>query len=396
MNRLRSDLVSIDADVPCCHVNDAFEMLHKAMRENPSGGDASLHQPHPNPALRAHVEDVFGRLSRGLAAIRDGFAAVLSGHPLPVAKAARWPDDELRAARLALAGRRPVEYSTADWMLLVDVLIHDNLPPEVIDDDAQLLAVRAELLGRVQAALPSQDPVTLDLLRDVHLLLPTRFGTIPPRLLNPVERAMLEIGQARAALAITDIVDSARASMKRVVLEHSQAMLLGQAAGSPRVLQTRLFDKFADQNRDMRRVAVTEIGEIAGQGFIATLAPGTKVRRSEDYADACDWCASISGRVLTVVAADAPNKDWDTTVWVGKTNVGRSSSPAKRVGGTLVARTADELWSIAAGTQHPNCRGRWTVVPGQDKPAEVSQEFADWLTDLLDPKTPNPPASGVA
>ena len=52
---------------------------------------------------------------------------------------------------------------------------------------------------------------------------------------------------------------------------------------------------------------------------------------------------------------------------MGKSNLGRSASPRKRVGGALVERLPAERWWIPAGPVHPNCRGFWAVV---DKPSE--------------------------
>ncbi|MNE89563.1 hypothetical protein D3C76_1574810 [compost metagenome] len=82
-----------------------------------------------------------------------------------------------------------------------------------------------------------------------------------------------------------------------------------------------------------------------------------------------------------MVSPDAPDKDGQTQIWPGKTNVGRSASPMKRVGNVLVPREAHELYWIPAGTAHPHCRGRWVPVladaPGDD-PA-----FGDWLRKTL-------------
>ena len=164
--------------------------------------------------------------------------------------------------------------------------------------------------------------------------------------------------------------------------EVEQASLAGRPVWST-ALQTKLFDNFSVQNRDWRRVALTESGEALNQGFIASLPTDQMVKRVEQYKGVCPYCAKIDGRVMRVTTADDPDKDGETDVWPGKNNVGRSASPRKRVGDLLVPRDPDELYWVPAGLAHPNCRGRYVQVitdqPGDDV------EFGDWLRATLQP-----------
>lgn len=112
------------------------------------------------------------------------------------------------------------------------------------------------------------------------------------------------------------------------------------------------------------------------------LPAGAKVKRIEAYQDACPFCQRIHGMVFEVVDPGREDKDGWKQVWVGKTNVGRSASPRKRVENELVERTASELWWVAAGLQHPHCRGRWLHVT--EAPPDVAPEFAEWLKTMLD------------
>ena len=105
------------------------------------------------------------------------------------------------------------------------------------------------------------------------------------------------------------------------------------------------------------------------------------MRRKEAYRGACPYCTSIRDRVLTVVPDDKEPKDWDNEVWPSKNNIGRSASPRKRVGTTLVLREPDELWSIPAGTVHPHCRGGWAIESGGA--TGVSPEMAAYVRSLL-------------
>jgi hypothetical protein len=151
--------------------------------------------------------------------------------------------------------------------------------------------------------------------------------------------------------------------MRKLIVDYQEQVALGGTSAPRESLQTRLFERFGTLNRDWRRIAITEAGENMNQGLIASLPPGTKVKRIEQYRGACPFCAKWDGAVLEVVAADAPKKDWKTQIWPGKNNIGRSSAPRKKSPLGLVERTPEELWAPAAGLFHPNCRGRWRVMP---------------------------------
>ena len=58
-------------------------------------------------------------------------------------------------------------------------------------------------------------------------------------------------------------------------------------------LETKLMDQFATLNRDWRRIAVTEAGEAQTAGYIASVPRGTKVKRVEQYKNACAFCRKI-------------------------------------------------------------------------------------------------------
>jgi hypothetical protein len=251
----------------------------------------------------------------------------------------------------------------------------------VIQSEAEYLAVRAALLGKIQANLEVDQRVTDPMLERMIHMLPTDFAQVPPHVFTPTEAAMMDYGRAHAAEAIRGVSESVRHRFATIVLQHVQAGIIGQKEGSWKYLQTRLFDELSGANRDMRRIAVTETGEIQNQGYILAKAPGQQVRRLEAYRGACDFCQSISGKVFTIVSADARGKDGDTEIWPGKTNIGRSASPRMRVGNALVDRTPDEMWWPAAGLQHPNCRGSWTPVT--IRPPAVSESFFAFQQGLL-------------
>ncbi|WP_431860176.1 hypothetical protein [Azospirillum sp.] len=377
-------LIDVGA-VPDCTCTDHLDGLYKALAENPSADDKTIWAPHPNPYLTAHVEESTARLQAILERIQDTLARLLTGEPIGELSKAdvpwlRWSEADFQHARMRLEAKRPEDYELSDWMLLVDYLIQRYLPEGVIQSEAEYLTVRASMLGKVQANMAARKPSTATI-GAVAFLIPTSFAHVPPHVLNPVELEVLKFARARAAENISDVTEGARHRMKTLIREHLQAQILGQKEGTAAALRQRIFDEFGQLNRDFRRIAVTEAGECCNSGFIAAQKPGKKVRRVEAYQGACEFCRSINGKVFTVVSPAKPDKDGEAEIWLGKTNIGRSAAPRKKVGAELVEREPHERWWPAAGVQHPHCRGAWTPVV--EKPPEVSQEFADWLDGLI-------------
>lgn len=375
-------------DVPECACNDAIGDLFKALAE-PSADSPDIWRPVENPYLSAHVEDVTRRFQALIAALQEAFTRALAGQPLDLGSLAksdpvwlRWDEAAFLAVRERLESKPSALYDLDDWLTLADYLIHRYLPDGVIQTEADYLTVRAALAGKIQATIDAQasaihpDMATAAVLID---LVPTTFRAIPERVLTQVETATLAVARARAAENISDLVASTRHRMKRIIIEHVQAQVLGQPEGL--ALKQVLLDSFGTLNRDFRRIAVTEAGEACNQGFITAQRPGQQVRRQEAYRGACPFCKAINGKVYTVVDPAKPAKNGETEVWTGKTNIGRSAAPRKRAGGFLVEREPHERWWPAAGLQHPHCRGSWSLV--SKAPPNVSPQFASWLDAKL-------------
>lgn len=351
--------------VPEAHCNFCFDELYKAMAADPTGDDRTIWRPHENPYLRGLVEDVTTRLTAPVAQLQDDFATLITGGPIGTLQKAAppgmvWSETAFQEARFHLENLPPEMWTVDDYMLAADYMIQRYLPDGVMADEADYLTVRAAIMGKIQAQMDEAPDrrARLDAAQAAALaaLLPTTFRKVPIPVFTPVERAILSLARARAAAAITSVTEAQRARMKTMIIEHVQAMILGQNdAGTNERLRSRLFDNFGILNRDFRRIAITESGDAHSMGYVAAQAVGTKVKRIEAYRDACDWCKSIHGRVFTVVAPSDPARNGDTDVWVGKTNIGRSASPRKRQGDLLVERPKEERWTVAAGVQHPHC-----------------------------------------
>jgi len=373
--------------VPEAHCNNCIESLFKAMAADPSGeGDASIWRRHENPFIAQHIEDVTVWMQRILQAIQDELIAYMGGKPLgDLRKAAEWED--MRQARLdvvraRLEAKGPANFGIGDWMDLADLLMAEYLPEGVITSMADFMAVRAALLGKIKAAMDRSARPNPGAAAAIAAVLPMRRRDLPPKVLTGVESAILDIAAARAAMFISDLADDTRKRIKAVLLERLQMQVLGEQGGTPEHLRSALFDEFGQLNRDWRRIAVTEIGEAHNTGFIAGQPLGAKVRRVEAYRGACDFCKSINGKTFRVVAPGDPQRNGNRDVWVGKTNARRSASSKRRDGGVMVERSPDERWWVAAGVQHPHCRGSWTYVP-DTKPAGVDPAFMAWLNGEL-------------
>lgn len=366
----------------------ALDTIYKAIHDH--GDDESIWNPHESPYIRRLIE-LFTQ--RGLMRL-DGFRTELekwvegerhrSGArpPRPDGAMQRWSQGELELVKLYLETLPPAEFVLDDWLMLVDYLVMRYLPATDLRSEAEWLSTRATLMGRVQANMENLSAKQAD---KVLAALPSSVSAAVGEFgMSRVQRATLDYATAHTAENVQKLSDDARHRIRNVIIRHHEQQVL-RIEGTPGTsLQSDLLDAFGTLNRDWRRIAVTEAGEAANQGFIATLQPGAKVKRLEHYKGACAFCRKIDGMEFDVVAPDAPDKDGWTQVWVGKSNVGRSAAPRKRVGPVLVERDPHELWWPAAGTQHPHCRGRWLPVL-QDEPGD-DPEFGAWLRAKLGKK----------
>jgi hypothetical protein len=372
--------------VPCCQTDDALEGLHKALMQDPGGEEAAIWAPVGNPWIEQHVEDVTRRFQGILLLLQDHLSHFLFDEPADQLSKAdvpwmRWSSETFDEVKFSLEHKHPADFTLDDWMLLVEWLIARYLPDHVIETEAEYLTVKAALLGKLQATMAEQKART-PLLDAVVALVPTTFRAVPPRVLKPLELSILRTSKELAATYIGRVGEATRATMRTMIIEHVQAQILGQSEGRYTALRQRLFDEFGQLNRDFRRIAVTEAGEICNQGVVAAMPIGQMLERREAYRQACDFCKSINGKRYRVVAPDDPERDGNRDVWFSKSNKGRSASPMKREGNRLVERGPEELLWCAAGVQHPHCRGSWLPVT-EGRPPEVSVQFDTFARDLI-------------
>lgn len=370
-----------------CQTERALGELYKAIHDH-NGEEIWL--PVENPFIARLVElftqrglDRLDRFRTELKAWSDGarYRPGTMNVSRPAGAMERWSGSELALVKLYLEHLPPNAWTLDDHMMMVDFLVQRYLPADDIRTEAEWLAARANLMGRVQASMENLSAKQADAI--LAVLPPTAEAIGSMFQLSAAQRATMDFARVRAAENVRKLADDARHRMRGVIAQHVEERMLG-AAGPGSSLETKLLDQFGTLNRDWRRIAVTEAVEAQNQGYIASVPRGTKVKRVEQYRSACGWCRKIDGLVMTVVDPAEPDKDGGTQVWVGKTNVGRSAAPRKRLGDLLIEREPEEMWHVAAGAQHPHCRGRW--IPTMDVQPGDDPEFAEWLSATLTQK----------
>lgn len=377
------DLIQLSAYA----TDDAIEHIYKAHHH----GDDGIWKPHSSPLIRKLIElftqrglDRLEAVRREILAWQDGSNHVPHAAPveLPPGTLARWTDAELALVKIYLEAPPPANWTIDDNMLSIDYVCQRYLPADVLVSEAEWLATRAGMMGKVQANMQAQ--VAAKQAEAIIAAMPsTVAGAAATFKLSPAQHAALDFARVRCVENVRALSDAVRHRMRAVVAQDLEQRAFGNLPPGTSSLQTKLVDEFAALNRDWRRIAVTEAGEAQLQGYVASLKPGTKVKRVERYDNACSFCRKIDGAVATVVAPNHPNKDPDTMIWPGKNNVGRSASPKKRVGDVLVARDPEEMWTLPAGLAHPHCRGRW--VPVAEAEPDEDPEFAAILQGILGP-----------
>lgn len=368
--------ILIDIEPLSCGCSDhALEFLHKALSE-----DDDIWREHENVFIRELVKRVSEKGQANLEGLKKELLSWIGKNPVGpqmpkpvVGMLGRWTKNELAAVKAYLSGIPKDTWMANDYQLLVDYLVQSHFPDSPIKW-ADYIVKRAVLMGKIQSVAETVSEKQAEALID-HFKDEAAYNAAAE--MAQLNQTIIDYGIAHCADMIQSMEDSTRYQVKRVILDYQKNVQLGNKPEQS--LQATLFDTFSQLNRDWRRIAVTETGEMTNQGFVSSMPEGQKLRRVEQYKGACPFCKKWNGKVLTVVSADKRDKDWETEIWPGKTNYGRSASPYKRVGGQLVKRTKAELYMPAAGLFHPHCRGMWVKVAKGAEP----DEFNTWLNEFL-------------
>ncbi|MBE0437980.1 MAG: hypothetical protein IBX56_19535, partial [Methylomicrobium sp.] len=252
----------------CC---DHHETLAKAF-----GDTHDIWAPHENPFIE-HIIELFTQ--RGLLrheVVKGELNAWLLGNNYKPAKAVQkpgmmpvWSKDERSLVKMYLSNIPVEQFTLEDYDYLVSYLIQRYLPADELMSEAEWLVSRSYLLGKAQAHIGTITRPAADALMAA---LPLTVNDVAMTFnLTAAERKILDYGKAFAVDAVVQASDSFRHELKRTILTHMSEQAGGEKLTNTGVLQQKLFDTYASANRDWRRIATTEAGEMSGQGFLSSM-----------------------------------------------------------------------------------------------------------------------------
>jgi hypothetical protein len=161
--------------------------------------------------------------------------------------------------------------------------------------------------------------------------------------LQPQEIRTVENAELRTGAKLSEVSDRHRASIKQLILQAINGRWSAQQ------LAQALFDNFGDQNRDWRRVAITELAMASNDAFLAGCSEGDTVW-IQPVEGSCKHCKQyLEGKSFTVTSDTklmGHNHEQEMKyVWTGKTNFGRKVATY-----------------VPCVPLHPHCRHRYQKV----------------------------------
>ncbi|MGF6354062.1 hypothetical protein ABIE27_001972 [Paenibacillus sp. 4624] len=336
---------------PLANRRQIIETISKALDikpERPQGG-RSMWDASDDPLIATLEDGFYNDLDHNGQRMLASVIALLG---LPVDDLQKGPGDKRRISdlvkELRAKGTKSLKYgrdATQALIRRVDQNIRDQF--RKIDELAEKFIVRVGLLGVYQsqedkvkltltAAMLNQLPETLEAAKKEAFPLRLWTGEDQAEIvsISPLEYQSIEHSVVHAAEKVSQIADNHRAGVKEIIIqaqkEHWGANKLTQA----------LFDAYGDQNRDWRRVAITELAMAANDAYLVALEPGDEIQVAT-VPGACPHCQKLlEGK--TFIVSDGPMPDGYKYIWPGKSNIGR--------------KVAD-WWPCCP--LHPHCRHRW-------------------------------------
>jgi hypothetical protein len=317
-----------------------------------TGDEHNMWEPNHEPLLGQLEDDIYAQLEAGNTAMMAEIFIALD-LPLPAM------EKSFGSGLIKAQGKKPTlremidinrakrdkfiqylkdmnPFKKAD-LAKIDKLLKTKLPNYAkISED---LAVRAGFIAKARSeadelhlttvgAVIDRVPQTIALAEklDVVLTLKERDrledNGITTRIapLTPQETRAVTIASHHAADKMTEVSDRHRSGVKQTILRAQKERW------EPQKLSEELYDQYGDQNRDWRRVAITESAMAASDAFVAGCEEGQRVIGMGSH-NACKYCKQyVIGKEFTVLA-NPPEKDTYTTdmkhMWVGKSNYGR-------------------------------------------------------------------------
>lgn len=141
--------------------------------------------------------------------------------------------------------------------------------------------------------------------------------------LTPQETRAVKHAEQSCASKITEVDQRQMDGIKQLVLRAQKERWSAQK------LAQELFDLYGDQNRDWRRVAITELSMATNDAYLTGLAEGETVIVPH-VEGTCKHCANLlEGKEFKVLANPPERETYDTDmnyVWAGKSNFGRRTA----------------------------------------------------------------------
>lgn len=271
----------------------------------------------------------------------------------------------------------PLNRDQRRWL---DKLLKKELP-KYAEKDVEALVTRAGLIGKIRntadreafdtmGAVIDRWPETVKAAETESVVLTVRQAenaasegrkvTVLP--LTPEEARAVEHAAHSAADKITEVSERHASGIKQLVQNAKKQRWSAQR------LAQELYDMYGDQNRDWRRVAITELAMAANDAFLSGQEEGATVVGSS-AADACKHCTGLVSNKTYIVTND-PKQMTDaygyTHVWPGKSNFGRRAA---------------NYWPCVP--MHPHCRCRWVRLSNFYKVDESGKQVRKTTAELI-------------
>jgi hypothetical protein len=234
---------------------------------------------------------------------------------------------------------------------------------------AKTTIIRAYIIGRLLAESDKQAKIfRIDQLNKMPKYVQEavkKYG------LSIEEAKTLEQAVERGAGLLSNTVTNTQQTVKNTLVE---SLSQRQKTGTIAEKLKGLVDEIGELNRDWQRVAISETNDAFNNGYLSALSNGDYVV-GISMPDACPHCIElIDKKVYRLIGEPPPDYStltgeeylrvadiYETCVWVGKSNFGRSTAPRKRIDKTrgnakdnLEFRKHHEL-SMPVIPLHPQC-----------------------------------------
>lgn len=233
------------------------------------------------------------------------------------------------------------EYLTIMEIERIDTFIKDYFYLRI--PEAQTYFLRAYVIGRLFSRADLQGAAVTNLLQ-------LKVDSLPKFIRDAAIEYDLNVSEIEALKAAVEkggqfITNTATNTQQQVKIALTEAIMRREGAGGvERRLREMIVEDAGELNRNLKTVAITETNTAYSAGYLSSMNEGDYVI-GISMPDCCPSCDDvINMKVYRVTKNPPPDystltgeeykrvaKIWETTVWAGKTNIGRSMSFQKRI-----------------------------------------------------------------